>query len=158
MTALVEYRLNQASAAEIAEHLLRCDDDFMRLLRARVEIAVYAAKLKRQAMTFEAWSGGTLAGLVAAYCNDHTNRLAYITSVSVLKAWRSKGIALHLMRQCIDHASSSGMRRIGLEVAHGNVAAVKLYEDCGFVVTDGDASFVGMNLYLGSGEEHEEQA
>lgn len=158
MKEIVEYRLNQASAAEIADHLLHCEDDFVQLLRARVEIDAYAAKLKRQATTFEAWSGNALAGLVAAYCNDHTNNFTYITSVSVLKVWKSKGIALRLVKQCIEHASSSGMRRIGLEVARSNVAAIKLYEGCGFVVTDSDDESFVMNLYLVSGEEHEQQA
>ncbi len=157
MSAAVEYLLNKASEAQIAEHLSRCDADFVPPLSGRVEINDYAQKIASKATRFEAWSGGTLVGLVAAYCNDQEKRIAYITSVSVLREWTGKGIAAHLMSQCVEHAKASGMRQISLEVARDNTAAIKLYEENGFVVGKADASFVSMNLNLQSGEEHEQQ-
>ena len=98
MSAAIEYRLNMASAAQIAEHLLRCDADFVPPLSGRVEIRDYAQKIASKATRFEAWSGGTLVGLVAAYCNDRDKRIAFITSVSVLREWTGKGIAARLMK------------------------------------------------------------
>ena len=93
MSVAVEYLTNKASVAEIADHLLRCDTDFVPPLVGRVEITDYAKKIANMAMRFEAWAGGTLIGLVAAYCNHQESRIAYITSVSVLRAWMGKGIA-----------------------------------------------------------------
>jgi ribosomal protein S18 acetylase RimI-like enzyme len=158
MSATVEYLLNHASAAEIAKHLSRCDADFVPPLNSRIEIKDYAAKITGKAMRFEAWSGGKMIGLVAAYCNDQKNRIAYITSVSLLKEWTGKGIAAHLLHQCIEHAKASGMQKIGLEVASNNTSALKLYEKSGFATGKVDAAFVTMSLYLKSGEEHERQA
>ncbi len=155
MSNAVDYLLNKASAAQIADHLLRCDADFVPPLSGRVEIKDYAKKIASKAMRFEAWSGGTLVGLVAAYCNDQGKRIAYITSVSVLKEWTGKGIAARLMSRCIEHAKASGMRQISLEVASENTPAIKLYERGGFVVGKAKTPFVTMNLCLKSGEEHE---
>ena len=148
MTIAVEYLMNTAAAADIAEHLLRCDGEFVAILTSRVRLLVYAKKVAAKATTFEAWSGGKLVGLVAAYCNNHENTIAYITNVSVLKEWNGYGIAKRLLKQCIDHANASGMHRISLEVASDNSAAIQLYEKNGFAVAEANATSVGMNLYL----------
>ena len=152
MSAEVEYLLNKASAAEIAEHLACCDADFVPPLSSRVEVNNYAQKIASNATRFEAWSAGTLVGLVAAYCNDQEKHVAYITSVSVLKAWVGKGIAACLMSRCIGHAKALGMKQISLEVAEGNTPAIRLYEKNGFVVGKANAPFVSMNLSLESGD------
>lgn len=158
MTAAVEYLSNKATEAEIADHLSRCDADFVPPLSSRVEINDYAQKITSKATRFEAWSGGMLVGLVANYCNDQESRIAYITSVSVLREWMCKGIAANLIKQCIKHAEMSGMRQINLDVASDNAPAIKLYEKIGFVVCKVKAPFASMSLYLKSGEEHEQQA
>lgn len=155
MSAPVEYLSNKASEAEIAEHLSRCDAEFVPPLSGRVEISDYARKIASKAVRFEAWSCDTLVGLAAAYCNEQEKRIAYITSVSVLKAWTGKGIAARLVGQCVEHAKISGMRQISLEVASGNTPAIKLYKKSGFVAGKANAPFISMNLYLESGEEHE---
>jgi ribosomal protein S18 acetylase RimI-like enzyme len=144
----VEYLSNKASEAEIAEHLSRCDADFVPPLSGRVEINDYAKKIASNATRFEAWSGVTLVGFVAFYCNDQEKHIAYITSVSVLRKWTGKGIVYRLMNQCIEHAKALGIRQISLEVASGNTSAIKLYEKSGFVADRVNAPFVVMNLYF----------
>lgn len=106
-------------------------------------------------MRFEAWSGGALIGLVAAYCNDHKTHIACITNVSVLKAWMGKGIAAHLMSRCVEHAKASGMQQITLEVAIDNAPAIRLYKKSGFVSDRTNGLFVSMISNLKSGNEHE---
>ena len=156
MSVAVEYLSNKASAVEIAEHLWTCDTDFVPPLSGRVEINSYARKIASKAMRFEAWSGDALVGLVAAYCNDQEKRIAYITSISVLKGWTGKGIAVCLMSRCIKHVKAMRMGQICLEVASDNTPAIRLYEKSGFVADNANAPFVTMNLYLKSGEEHEQ--
>ena len=155
MSTAVEYRLNNASAEQIAEHLLRCNTDFLPLLSGRVNIKDYAQKIVSKATRFEAWSGGMLVGLVAAYCNDQEKRIAYITSVSVMNERAGKGIAARLMKQCIEYVKASGMRQVSLEVAESNAPAIRLYEKIGFVIGKANAPFVGLDLFLKSGEAHE---
>lgn len=148
MQAVVEYLSNKASEAEIADHLLHCDVDFASPLRSRVQISDYAKKIASKATRFEAWSGSTLVGLVAAYCNDQEKLIAYITSVSVLRNSTGKGIAYRLMNQCIEHAKELGMRQISLEVARGNTSAIRLYRKSGFVASRTKSAFVKKNLIL----------
>lgn len=155
MSVAVEYQSNKASAAVIAEHLQTCDTDFVPLLSGRVEINSYAKKIASKAVRFEAWSSGTLVGLIAAYCNDQEKRIAYITSVSVLKEWTGKGIAACLMSRCIKDMKALGMRQICLEVASENTPAIRLYEKNGFVAGNANPPFLTMNLHLKNGKEHE---
>ncbi len=148
MSASVEYLSNTADEAEIIDHLSRCDADFVPPLSGRVQIAGYAQKIASKAMRFEAWSGGTLIGLVAAYCNNPPERIAYITSVSVLKAWTGKGIAARLLGRCIEQAKAMGLRGIELEVASDNTPAIRLYANSGFVAGNARPPFIGMNIYF----------
>jgi ribosomal protein S18 acetylase RimI-like enzyme len=146
MTAPITYLLNKASALEITEHLARCDGDFVPPLSGRVVIEDYARQIACNAMRFEAWSGGTLVGLVAVYCNDRETRIAYITSVSVLRAWTGNGIAERLTNRCIEYVVAAGFHRIRLEVASDNIPAIRLYEKCGFVAEQANRPFVTMGL------------
>lgn len=151
MRTELEYSVNKTSAEQIAEHLSSCDADFIPTLSSRVVISDYAEKLVIKSMRFEAWAGGFLVGLVAAYCNDREKHIAYITSVSVRKAWMGKSIAANLLKQCIQHAKGIGMQQIILEVASDNMPAISLYQKNGFVVDRVEAPFVCMSLYLPSG-------
>jgi ribosomal protein S18 acetylase RimI-like enzyme len=154
MIAAVEYLSNKASAVEIAVHLWTCDTDFVPPLSGRVEINDYAQKILSKALRFEAWSSGKLVGLVATYCNDQEKRIAYITSVSVLKEWTGKGIAACLMSRCIKDMKALGIRQVYLEVASDNTPAIRLYKRNGFVAGNDNVSFVTMKLNLKNGEEH----
>lgn len=150
MTYLVEYLCNRASYAEIAEHLLRCDGDFVPRLSDRVSISDYAKKISSLAIRFEAWSGDRLIGLVAGYYNDPERHTAYITSVSVLKGWAGNGIGARLMDECIEYSKGMGLYQIKLEVAGDNLGAIRLYSKKGFLVDTESGSVVSMELHLHS--------
>lgn len=147
MSNRIAFRLNEASEAQIAEHLLRCDSSFVPPLSSRVEIAGYAQKIARKAMRFEAWER-TLVGLLATYCNDAERRLAYISSVSTLAEWRGKGVASRLLEQCITYARCGGFEIVELEVDCENMGSRRLYEKQGFVVDSVDGRKVIMRLDL----------
>jgi ribosomal protein S18 acetylase RimI-like enzyme len=152
MRATIAYSLNNASEVEIAEHLSRCDTEFQPILSGQVNLDTYAQKIASNATRFEAWSDGALVGLVAAYCNDNEKRIAYITSVSVLKAWTGNGIATYLLERCIQHAKTLVMREISLEVAKGNGNAINLYRKCGFIAGKDNSPLIVMTLFLGKSE------
>ncbi len=133
MIPAVEYSVNIASCGEIAEHLSRCDGYFVPSLSARVEIPDYAEKIEKRAMRFEAWSGGTLVGMLAAYFNVPTESYGFITSVSVLNHWAGRGIAACMLEQCVEHARMLGLQGVQLEVGCDNLPAIRLYLKVGFV-------------------------
>lgn len=134
MSGAVEFWLNKASQAEIVDHLWRCDADFVPPLSSRVEIRSYTHKITSNATRFEAWAGGALIGLLAAYCNDSERRNSYITSVSVLRGWKSGEVASRLLGRCIGHLQELGFEHIELEVDGENTGAISLYEKKGFLI------------------------
>lgn len=148
MNGTIDYFLNTATEFNIYNHLSECDIEFVKALSERVDLIEYSKKIYNKAVRFEAWAGDTLVGLVATYCNDQSNQLAYITSVSVLNAWQGKGIAAQLLQRCIEHIEKLRIHCVSLEVARGNVPAIGLYEKYGFVVADSGESSITMNLFL----------
>ena len=133
MNSTVDTALNQASEAQIAEHLRCCDADFIPPLAGRIELDSYARKLASKAERFEAWADDALVGLVAIYCNDAERRAAFITSVSVLRDWQGRRIASQLLEQAIAHANALGFEHLELEVDRDNTSAIKLYEKTNFI-------------------------
>ncbi|WP_147114924.1 GNAT family N-acetyltransferase [Tateyamaria sp. syn59] len=132
MTAHDDVSRNRATAAEVAALLIACDQDFSPPLSERQDIADYATRICDRAERFEYWALGALAGLVAIYCVTPPGRPAFITNVSVLAEYRSRGIAATLLKASITHAKSCGFDRIALEVdAHAH-AARRLYAMHGF--------------------------
>jgi len=133
MTGTIEFTVNLASEEEIFRHIEDCDARFLPVLSGRVNLSDYAARIRSRAIRVEAWTGDLLVGLLAVYCNDQQNRLAYITSVSVLDQWTGKGIASRLLKDAIKQARQVGMRRIRLEVGRDNQTAIRLYKKFDFV-------------------------
>ena len=152
MNQTVQFLLDNATVSQIAEHLQSCDDDFVPTLSSRVGIDAYATKIVTNAARFEAWAGGKLIGLIAAYCNDQDRRMAYVTSVSILKAWHGNGVAQRLVEQCVERTKALGFSEISLEVAADNTTAINLYKKCGFVVNNAIGPVIHMNQYLKSEE------
>jgi ribosomal protein S18 acetylase RimI-like enzyme len=132
----LQYRHDTATTDDVHAHLTRCDADFTPPLSARLDLGEYAAKLAERAARFEAWDGGRLVGLVAAYVTPGAPE-AFISNVSVVSELRGRGIASALVADCIDRARGSGAATLELEVATADRAAGRFYEKLGF--TDRDA-------------------
>lgn len=143
----IEYRRAQADAEHICSHLQCCDQQFRPRLSSRVDISRYAQKLHAKATTFEAWDDETLVGLVAAYIG--TNSLpteAFISNVSVLKAYCRQGIAGRLIESVHREAIGKGLSRVCLQVSSGNDPAIRLYSALGYEVTEGQDDQISMEL------------
>jgi ribosomal-protein-alanine N-acetyltransferase len=74
--------------------------------------------------------GHVLGHALAWWIVDELELLAVATRVEV----RRSGVARALLAELIASARRDGGRRVTLEVAHGNTAALRLYESLGFVV------------------------
>jgi len=139
---------NQATEQQIAQHLQDCDASFVPRLSSRVDLPEYAHKISLHAQRFEAWSGTTLVGLVATYCNNAEQPTAFITSVSILPLWTRQGIAHQLMRHCIDYLKSLNLDSVSLEVAADNGPALAMYAGLGFHTDTANQSVVKMTFKL----------
>jgi ribosomal protein S18 acetylase RimI-like enzyme len=145
----IQFRDGTAAPAEIQAHLKACDDEFFRRLSDKVDVGEYSIKIGSNAKTFEAWSGDSLVGLVAAYMNDSSGRRAFVTNVSVVRAFAGRGIATTLLDRCVTRASQEGMRTIALEVSRDSSEAMRLYEKYGFSKIESRDGIVLMSLTIG---------
>lgn len=71
-----------------------------------------------------------------------------LLAIGTLPVARRRGVARALLQHMIQAATEAGGRRISLEVARNNVAAVQLYESAGFRVFN-----VRRNYYRKTGED-----
>lgn len=140
------YQQSTASEAQILLHLQQCDSFFLPKLSDRVALPDYARKLFKNSITFEAWAGSELAGLLAAYFNDFANRAGFITNVSVIPNWMGYGIASKLIGSCINFAKENAFIKIGIEVNANNLQAVHLYQKFGFLLTQQKNENIMMTL------------
>jgi ribosomal protein S18 acetylase RimI-like enzyme len=131
----LQYRRDTATTDDVHAHLTRCDADFTPPLSSRLDLGDYAAKLAERAARFEAWDGGQLVGLVAAYVTPGAPE-AFISNVSVVSELRGHGVAAALVADCIDRARGSGAATLTLEVATADRAAARFYEKLGFTDRD----------------------
>lgn len=148
MSHLPAIGINKATVLQIETHLQACDNAFTPPLRERVDIGEYARKIADKAQRFEAWWGGELIGLVAAYCNESEKQTAFITNVSVLPSWRTHGIASRLAAECIDYVARIGFTRIELKADSRNPVVGHLYARLGFTVASSRGQITNMYLDL----------
>lgn len=119
--------LNKSSESQIKEHLLRCSPRFTPSLDTYVDIPSYSKKIHQHAAKFEVFEYIDLVGLIAMY-TDPTTQVGFITNVSVER----DGISKELMSSCIQHAWSSGLTKVRLEVHRDNLRAIRFYQKSGF--------------------------
>lgn len=126
--------LDHASTEEIAAHLGRCDDSFTPPLSSRVCLPAYAEKIRRHGVTFEAWAGVDLVGLVAGYFNNRATREGFLTHLSVETAWRGRKVAITLMGNALEWGRAHDYCRIRTETQRANSAAAHVCEKIGFKI------------------------
>lgn len=128
----VSFSTGQATGGDILTHLRACDATFEPVLSGRVDLVEYAEKLSRKAITFEAWEGDRLVGMVAGYFNDLTAREGFITTVSTHPEFTGRGSASTLMAMALRYAADHGFEAVSLEVGKHNQPAQNLYRKWGF--------------------------
>ncbi|MFA5644526.1 MAG: GNAT family N-acetyltransferase [Patescibacteria group bacterium] len=131
---LFNYKIDSATAENIEEHLTMCSDMFFPPLATYVNIHDYSIKLRKYAVTFEAWNNNKLVGLLACYLNNDKSYLGFISNVSVFKKFTGKGVADQLLKNTIQFALSKKYKYLELEVRHDNSPAIKLYQKNKFVI------------------------
>ena len=142
------YKIKTAKDQDINLHLLECDDNFVPPLSQRIVIADYSTKLFNKSITFEAWSEQKLIGLIATYFDRGFSSSAFITNVSVNKAYGSRGIASSLLAMCIDYARRNDTKELKLEVNVKNFQAISFYKKFAFVIEKNRNTIVKMKLKL----------
>jgi len=124
--------------------------DFSPPLSERINLEEYANKIYENAITFEAWVFDRLIGMVAAYFNNVTDSVGFITNVGVEAKYKGNNIASDLMSNCINYSKENHFSRIILEVNENNQAAINLYNKFNFKVIGKNNEDIKMCLEIGN--------
>lgn len=137
----IVYKVKTASRSAIAKHLNECADSFTPPLNTYAEIDTYGKKIFDKAITFEAWDGNILVGLLAAYYNNKKTKIGYITNVSVLLGYQEAGIASRLMDKAILYGKRKNFVKLTLAMQKGNTQAIHLYKKFGFIPVEQNSQY-----------------
>ena len=139
----LDFKVNACTEKDIRSHLSGCDRRFSPPLSDRVDIGEYSKKLRLNAVTFEAWNGESMVGLVAAYI-DTSERSCFITNTSVLAGFSRRGVAAKLLAACLERARAEQVEAVSLEVSQDSHPAIRLYTKFGFQVVGHRGDFLKM--------------
>jgi ribosomal-protein-alanine N-acetyltransferase len=88
----------------------------------------------RDSQTWVAEEAEVIAGFLIAH--REPRKILHIVTIDVVKAWRRRGVGSLLMDAAEHWAGDRGLRMIGLETAHDNLAAQKFYRARGYRKVD----------------------
>lgn len=127
--------VNRINLSELIELHTLCDKDFIPPLSDRVDIRSYCEKLVRNAELITCSSASGVEGVLAIYCNDQVNKIAFISSVCVHPRARGRKIGSAMLDHAIRYAGQMGMTTVRLETGSANAPAIRLYRSRGFIIT-----------------------
>jgi ribosomal protein S18 acetylase RimI-like enzyme len=130
---------------ELAAFLQRLDTEFDPPLSTRTDIGDYATKMIAKATLVVARREDQLVGVAAAYCNDTSSKIAYMTYLGVAPEARGGGLGGQLVTEIIRLATQQGMRSLELQTDAGREAAVRFYLRLGFHVVASYERFGGFH-------------
>jgi ribosomal-protein-alanine N-acetyltransferase len=86
----------------------------------------------------------SIDGKLAAYGGFwHVIEEAHVVSLAVHPAYRRQGLAKAFLQFLIENMKALKITKILLEVRHGNISALRLYESFGFTVTGNRPQYYG---------------
>lgn len=144
----IEYRIQHALISDIKRHLKAVQLDQPTFPLNVQNISQYAEKLATKSITYEAWIGENLIGLIAVYFNKITAE-AFVSNVSVSPNMVHKKLASTLMQNFISDAETRKTQSINLVYAENNIPAHKLYQKFGFIFIENNDGEIQVQRSLG---------
>lgn len=119
------------SKRELIDFIEISSNEFKPPLSYRMKIDDYCKKLIDKASLFITRENDVVVGIAAFYCNDQTEKQAYLSYIYVRPKKRNQGFGQMLLRKAIMHSQKCGMNSMKLETWHDN-RAISLYRRHGF--------------------------
>lgn len=139
--------LTPVTTRELLELLTILDNEFEPALSARIHLVEYAAKMAAKATLVSARQDGQLVGIAAVYCNDLSDRIAYVTYLGILPSLRCNGLGTKLMTQVMGAAHAQGMQWVELQTDAGRDASLRFYLRLGFEVISKSVRYGGFAAF-----------
>lgn len=119
----------------LRDYLESVAGDYMPRLSSTVNIEEYACKLCTRGIVLGLYGvDNVLAGVIAGYCNDEINKVAFVSQLHVIEKARCCGNGKLLMDEFFAHAKTCGMQKVVLMVNKNNQIAMQFYSRYGLVL------------------------
>jgi len=125
---------NSAQRIDIYNHMRVCSQVLMKEILSDISLENYADKIYEKADSYEWWVDDCLVGLIGIYTNRGNLFPSFITLVSILDKFSSKGIGTKLMDFLIEDLKNNDFVNIELEVKKSNYIAINFYKKIGFAI------------------------
>lgn len=144
----MEILRKQLTKESILRYLSDNSEIFIPPLVPRIKLEEYADKISKYATHFSAYYNNEIVGLMACYFNHPQKEIGFITSISVIKNFQDKGIAIKLIEESIRYAKSQKYKKLRLEVFQQNLPAITLYHKMLFFISEEKETTYYMDLIL----------
>ena len=134
--------------ADLQELLDEVDDEYVPRLSSRVNLSEYVSKIVNNASVFAIYENRRLSAFAAVYCNDMSNKSAYLTMIAVRKGCRGRGLALSLLKSSLQYLRGLQFSLLKLEVYKNNSRAFGIYRKLGFEIIDESSSSLFMQVRI----------
>jgi ribosomal protein S18 acetylase RimI-like enzyme len=134
----VELDKIESSSKEVENYFNKMCYHFIPPINQMVDINKYSNKLVQNADCFFIKNHGENIGFLAIYANDHSGKISFISSISIIPEYQGTGVSQKLIDFSIEHAKKKGMKCIKLEVNKNNIRAIKFYRRNRFNVESTD--------------------
>lgn len=125
--------INELSVKQIEKFLISVEKDFPIPLSQKEDLHYLACKFYDKATICSLIESGEVKGMVVGYTKDLVENLAYISIVAVDEQHRGKGYARKLVLEFVNECKNKNIRAVHLYTDIRNNAAIRLYEQIGFV-------------------------
>lgn len=140
----VELNKSELSSKRVESYFKKMCNNFIPSLNQKVDIKKYSNKLVYNADCFFVQNEGKDIGFLAIYTNNYPEKVAFISSISIVPEYQGMGISQKLIDFSIEHARKREMKYIKLEVNENNIKAIKFYKRNKFniVLTNNNNNFL----------------
>lgn len=144
----VELNKSELSSKRVESYFNKMCNNFIPSLSQIVDINKYSNKLVYNADCFFIQNDGKDIGFLAIYTNNYFEKIAFISSISIVPEYQGMGISQKLIGFSIEHARKREMKYIKLEVNENNIKAIKLYKKNKFniVLIDNNNFLMSRNI------------
>lgn len=136
---------NASSEEQLLQHFRRLDEQFLIILKAKVNLSLYVKKLVDKSSRLESWGGEELVGLLAFYTSI-ADKTIFITNLTVIAEEKRRGIGSLLLNHLKVLMIADSMSKISLEVDIENIGAIGFYKRHGFELVSQNGNQILMSL------------
>lgn len=122
------------STGQIYDFLSKVNNEFETPLSKKQNLFDLAEKFSRKATICAVHVDGKIVAMVAGYTENIVDNLAYISVVATLPEEQGKGYAKQMLMEFLNICSKKSISAVHLYTNQGNLAALNLYKNLGFIL------------------------